>query len=91
MKRYVKKENNKWDNLRLVEGNENNLNKRMYKSNKSGRVGVSWDNRCNKWRARIKYEEKSISLGHFDDFDDACKARKAAELKYGFHPNHGRR
>jgi hypothetical protein len=29
-------------------------------------------------------------LGNFDSFSDAVEARKAAEVEYGYHPNHGR-
>jgi len=33
---------------------------------------------------------KTIHLGRFDKFEDAVAARKAADIKYGFHPNHGK-
>jgi len=32
---------------------------------------------------------KAVHLGFFDDKDDAIAARKAANIKYGFHANHG--
>ena len=37
-----------------------------------------------------KIPGKQIHLGYFDDKKDAIAARKAAEVKYGFHKNHGR-
>ena len=33
-------------------------------------------------RARIKINGKNISLGNYDNIDDAIEARKQAELKY---------
>lgn len=33
---------------------------------------------------------KTIYLGRFDNLEDAIKARQEAEIKYGFHPNHGK-
>jgi hypothetical protein len=33
---------------------------------------------------------KYLHLGYFDRFDDAVSARKSAEKKLGYHPNHGR-
>jgi hypothetical protein len=32
---------------------------------------------------------KSIKLGRFDSFEKAVTTRKKAELRYGFHFNHG--
>jgi hypothetical protein len=40
-------------------------------------------------RARIWKNKKYKHLGYFTKFKDAVAARKAAEQKYGFHPNHG--
>ena len=33
---------------------------------------------------------RMIYIGTFEQKDDAIKARKKAEQKYGFHPNHGK-
>lgn len=41
--------------------------------------------------AQIKVKGKNIYLGLFVDFNNAAKARAEAEVKHGFHKNHGRR
>ena len=38
----------------------------------------------------ITVNKKVIEIGSFKKIEDAVKARKDAEAKYGFHPNHGR-
>lgn len=80
---------NRFANLRSVthETNGRNLSRRV--NNTSGAVGVSRHRR--KWVARINPARKTIYLGIFDSFDDAVAARRAAEVKYGFHENHGQR
>lgn len=77
-------------NLRDVSHHENMMNKRTTKRNKSGINGVSWIKDRKKWYASIRYNGKTISLGKYDDKFEAARARKAAELKLGFHSNHGR-
>lgn len=82
--------NNRISNLRAVSQAENNRNMKRFCTNTSGLVGVCWDESRGKWMARITVGSKYKHLGRFDDFNDAAKARKAAEIKYGFHENHGR-
>ena len=55
-------------------------------SNKSGTVGVCFDNTRKKWRAVIKIDQKQIALGFYVEKDDAIAARLAANVKYGFLP-----
>ena len=81
---------NRLVNLRVVNRQENGRNAKRPKSNKSGVVGVGWHKANQKWQAYIKVSKKSIHLGVFTDFDQAVKVRKAAEIKHGFHSNHGR-
>lgn len=81
---------NRISNLRDVRPQENNRNCAIGKANTSGVLGVSWHRRRGKWAARIRVNYQRINLGYFDDLDRAREARKAAERKYGFHPNHGR-
>ena len=81
--------NNKWGNLFDVTHLNNCRNKRLSVRNKSGCSGVDWHKRIKKWQARITINYKELHLGYFLKINDAIKTRKAAEKKYGFHPNHG--
>lgn len=82
--------NNKIENLRVVTHIENHMNLPRNKNNTSGVTGVRWNNPTQKWRARISVRGKEIPLGCYGDLSDALNARKQADLKYGFHANHGR-
>lgn len=82
---------NRISNLRNVTPDENNKNLSLRKANKSGVVGVSWNKKSQKWRAQIKVNGETIHIGFFEDINLAAKARRDAEAKYKFHPNHGRR
>lgn len=74
-------------NLRVVTPKENARNKRIDARNATGTPGVYWHKEAGKWCAGIGKREK---LGYFSDFDEAVKARKAAEQRLGYHQNHGR-
>tara|TARA_R110002124_G_scaffold135088_1_gene297947 strand:+ start:148 stop:630 length:483 start_codon:yes stop_codon:yes gene_type:complete len=74
--------NNCRDNLRVVSRQENSMNQGINKNNKSGVSGVHWNKSTNKWRAKITYKNKRISLGCFEKLEDATKARKDAEEEY---------
>jgi len=82
------KKDNRIQNLRLVTPSENNKNSSRPKSNTSGVIGVY--KKGSKWVAQIQENYKTITVGSFDNFEDAIAARREAELKYGFHENHGR-
>lgn len=58
------------------------LNKRMDCRNTSGIIGVNWDKHWGKWRAQIKLNHKTVTVGRFRDKQDAINARRAAEKKY---------
>jgi hypothetical protein len=77
-------------NLRSVTHLENHKNCKLSTSNTSGRVGVRWRGCRSKWQARIYVDGREKHLGYFDSFEEASDARKAAEIKYDFHENHGR-
>lgn len=57
-------------------------NKRLYKTNKSGYKGVTWEKDSKKWKVFLNIDKKIITIGRFQDKEDAIKAREEAELKY---------
>ena len=80
---------NRIANLRSVDNATNGRNAARPVTNTSGHVGVVWHKARGKWQARINADGKRKHLGYFDDFDAACSARAAAEVKHGYHQNHG--
>ncbi len=81
--------NNVWTNLRAVTRLENRKNLRKRPNNTSGTTGVHWYKQRGKWRSMIMSEGRKIHLGYFCSKEDAIAARKAADVLYGFHENHG--
>ena len=81
---------NRIDNLREVNTQENGKNRSLNKNNLSGIHGVLWMERDGKWWSRIVVSGKTLHLGSFNDFFEACCIRKSADNKYGFHANHGK-
>ena len=65
-----------------AQNQQNCYNRSLSTRNTSGIKGVSWDKDRQKWRAIILFKGKKISLGRYDNFEDAKKARqdKAKEL-----------
>ena len=84
------KTNNAITNLREVTYQENSKNLRMSKNNTSGHIGVNWHKGRSKWQASITVSGKWIYLKTYSNIEDAIAARQAAEIKYGFHENHGK-
>lgn len=78
-------------NLRTVSHIENMRNQKRRTTNTSGTMGVYWSGRLSKWVSRIAWKGKDHHIGVFDHLADAITARKEAERKIGFHPNHGNR
>lgn len=83
------KHDNRLENLRIVDRNQQNKNKKMYRNNTSGIVGVSLRKKYNTWRAQIRSDGVTKHLGSFPDFISACEARIIDEVSLGFHKNHG--
>lgn len=80
---------NRIENLRDVTNLENSKNTKLNNRNSSGTSGVVFKKREQKWEARISHRGKRIHLGIFNKKEDAVKCRKQAEIKYGYHTNHG--
>ncbi len=83
------RDNNRWSNLREAMPVENARNQSMFCNNTSGVMGVSWNKARRKWKVSINAEGKRIHLGYFRRKAVAARVRKAAEIEYGFHENHG--
>ena len=81
---------NRLCNLRNVSVTENNRNKAKAKRNSSGTTGVYKATNAAGWNASIIVNKESKYLGYYRNYEDAVKARKEGEVRYGFHENHGR-
>ena len=81
---------NRLNNLRSVSHTENMRNSSMSSLNTSGITGVSWRPSSKVWVAYITADRRRKHLGTFAALGDAIAARKAAEERFGFHPNHGK-
>lgn len=73
---------NRKENLVKCTATENGLNKTKPSNNTSGFIGVCWHKQSNKWRARVYIDKRDISLGLFDNIQDAMIARLQAEKQY---------
>ena len=82
---------NRLKNLREVDNQENHKNIKIGTRNKSGIIGVFWNEPHKRWVANISVNKRSKRIYRGEDFFEACCIRKSAELKHGFHPNHGRK
>lgn len=80
---------NRIENLRLVDAHTNCLNQRIRSDNKSGYHGVR-ENRAGRWEASITHRGKRRHIGTFETVEEAAQARRAEEKVLGFHENHGR-
>lgn len=75
---------NRRENLRLATAAQNQRNRGKQVNNTSGYKGVTWYKPSRKWRAQIMVKKKSISLGYFDNPEDAYKAYcEAADMYFG--------
>lgn len=83
------RDDNRISNLRAVTAQENLKNQRMRVTNTSGFTGVNWDKKAGKWKSQIDFNKKRIYIGTFSTIIDAVAARMKANIKYGFHKNHG--
>lgn len=80
--------NNKISNLREASSLDNSRNSAC----RAGRSHPGIRQHANgRWRVGIGVAGRKIHLGYFNSYAHALATRKAAEEKYGFHPNHGRK
>ena len=84
------RDDNRMCNIREVTHRANMMNAKKREVNTSGTVGVHYRKDSKKWRAIITVGGAKVSLGTFVDKADAIQARMEANIRYGFHENHGR-
>ncbi len=87
------KTDNRIINLRCVDQSVNMRNAKLRKDNVSGIVGVRLIRNpktgTQRWLARIYVNGRTIALGSFVSKSRAIDARRDAEKRFGFGPNHG--
>lgn len=69
-------------NLRLTTPSRNMANSRLAKNNTSGKKGVSWNKKAQKWEVSICFNGKKIKLGNFSSLDQAAAAYDAKALEF---------
>mgnify|MGYP001248554429 CR=1 FL=1 len=75
---------NRKENLRICTHAENMANSSIQKNNTSGYKGVYWNANRKKWQAQISVKNKVVSLGRFENIEEAARAYdKAAKENYG--------
>jgi len=68
------------ENCRWVTEQTQAWNKRRYKNNSSGKTGVTWNKKADKWEVRISKDGVEHYLGFYEDIDVAIRIREEAEL-----------
>lgn len=73
-------------NLRFCNRTQNSMNSKVYRNNKTGFRGVSFNKKLGKYTAYLKYDGKNHWLGFFDTALDASLVyqKKALEKYPGF-------
>lgn len=72
---------NRLCNLRTATRGENMMNRKRFKNNISGIVGVHLRKDKNNWVSKININKKQIYLGYFPTKEEAIEARRRAELE----------
>jgi hypothetical protein len=73
---------NRKSKLRACTNQQNCCNKLPETNTLSGRLGVGWDKRRNKWHVQIEVNGKNNYLGCYTDINEAIRVRELAELKF---------
>ena len=79
---YHNKNDNRKSQLRICSNTENCRNTTIGKNNKSGVVGVRFNEEKQKWESYIKVNKKTIYLGRFDSINEAIECRLEAQNNY---------
>lgn len=82
------RDDNRISNLRAVTSRQNSINQSRAKPNRAGVIGVYPAARTGKWEASIAHDGRRVHLGTFETVAEAAEARKRAERKFGYGPNH---
>lgn len=82
---------NSWANLRLASQTDNMRNRAVQRRSVTGVSGVRPMRGGASYQVYIGEGGQQTLIGTFRDFDTAVRARKAAERRLGYHPNHSRR
>lgn len=77
-----RKFDNRKENLRITTQMNNAKNRIRPSNNTSGKTGVSWCKKRERWIAYIGVNKKQIYLGSYNNIQDAIDARIKAEKKY---------
>lgn len=73
--------NNRRSNLRHATNSQNLANAGKRRHNTSGFKGVMWYAPSNKWRAEIRFNNRSTHLGYFGSAEAAARAYDMAALE----------
>jgi hypothetical protein len=75
---------NSIENLREATQSQNSQNSKLRKNNTSGTKGLSWDEKRQKWEAKLYVNYKKIHIGYFlkSEKENAKKAIEEARKKY---------
>jgi len=80
---------NRIENLREATKEENCLNSKIPKNNKSGYKNVSWSNVMNKWMVQMTVNKKYTNFGYYEDIEFAdLVAQEARSLYHGAYARH---
>ena len=86
-----RRQDNRICNLRDVPAAVNQRNKARTRLNTSGVSGVTFCPRKQRWRVRARMPGGAKkSFGSYASIEEATAVRKAAEVAFGYHENHGR-
>lgn len=81
--RNLNRADNRWENLREATEAQQQVNRSLFKNNKSGYRGV-YRTKGGKWCAQIRFDKKTRSLGVYDSAEEASAiVQQARETRWG--------